>query len=250
MHTFEFDGKSLSDLGAVIVQRPTLYTPKKDLEFVKLPGKSGDIILDNQRYDNVNFTLPIRSIPAFCKYGSKEFAYKLSDWLITDGYKVYRDSYNPGYYRKAVVTEISKTVCKFYDVFETNITFNCYPFLFSDRGEITVEKSSSGGSVNFVLINSEFIDSAPIIQIVPLSSSIEVTVTIGQSTVITDEIASAITIDSEEKAIYYTATKNPCNDVVSCLYLPKLTPGENQLVVSGRNNDSFMVKVVPKWRRR
>ena len=68
MHTFEFDGKKLSDIGAIITEKPHYVLSVKELDFTALPGKSGDIVTDKKRFKNINISYKISSVPTFGSY--------------------------------------------------------------------------------------------------------------------------------------------------------------------------------------
>ena len=63
MHDFTFNGQSLLSLGGRIVQPPVHTVARRSTERVKLYGRSGDEIIDNESYDNVDFSLKIALLP-------------------------------------------------------------------------------------------------------------------------------------------------------------------------------------------
>lgn len=247
LHTFYFNGHFLYELGAVITQPPTLITPKRDIEFFSIPGKSGDSIIDNGRYENKTLRFPIRAVPTFCNLSLQDFKYKLSDWLqVGDyNYKEYRDTYNPGHFRKGVVTEIEETVAVERDVYETAVTFNFDPFLYNDAGLQTVTYTNLISTPAY-LTNLEQWESEPIIKV---SGNGMFTVTIsGNSFTITLESSDGeITIDKPNENVY-DSDGNDCNDKINAKKLPYLKAGQNKISVIG-TGDNFTLKIIPNWRR-
>lgn len=247
LHTFYFNGHFLYELGAVITQPPTLITPKRDIEFFSIPGKSGNSIIDNGRYENKTLRFPIRAVPTFCNLSLQDFKYKLSDWLqVGDyNYKEYRDTYNPGYFRKGVVTEIEETVAVERDVYETAVTFNFDPFLYNDAGLQTVTYTNLISAPAY-LTNLEQWESEPIIKV---SGNGMFTVTIsGNSFTITLESSDGeITIDKPNENVY-DSDGNDCNDKINAKKLPYLKAGQNKISVIG-TGDNFTLKIIPNWRR-
>lgn len=249
LHTFYFNGHFLHELGAVITQPPTLIAPKRDVEFFSIPGKSGDSIIDNGRYENKTLRFPIRAVPTFCNLSLQDFKYKLSDWLqVGDyNYKEYRDTYNPGYFRKGVVTEIEETVAVERDVYETAVTFNFDPFLYSDAGRQVHTYSSSLITAPAYLQNPEKWESEPIIKV---SGNGMFTVSIGGNsfTITLESSDGEITIDKPSENVY-DSDGNDCNGKISAMKLPTLKAGKNKIQLSALNYTDFAMKIIPNWRR-
>jgi putative phage tail component, N-terminal domain len=243
-HTFWYDGKFLSDLGAVISQRPTYYVSTPDIEFFKIIGKSGSAIIDYNRYENKTFKVPIRAVPAYCDMTIKDFSHKLTEWLRTGDveYKVYKDTYNPDYFRKAVVTEIDDIVAVRKDVYETTITFNCDPFLYSKSGLTEIEVNST----NYTITNSEKWDAEPIIKV---NGNGLFTVSINDESFNITLDGTQITVDKPNENVYYTTTKVDCNDKYSANIIPELKPGVNTIAVETENGTNFSMSIIPNWRR-
>lgn len=247
-HTFQYNGKYLYELGAVIAQRPQTYISNRDIGFESIPGRSGDIPNDNGRYDNISFQIAIRAVPAFCNLNLQDFTYRLSEWLCVGDYdyKEYRDTYNPGYFRKAVCTDISDVTAVKRDVFETTVTFNCDPFLYSDVGLQTVTyTSNSSHQISAKLLNPEQWHSEPIITV---SGETQLTLAIGGKSVsvVLSEDVNKIIIDKPSENVY-DADGNSCNDKVGAMALPYLQPGINTINAIGLGD--FSLKITPNWRR-
>ncbi|MCD8308595.1 MAG: hypothetical protein LUD19_01975 [Clostridia bacterium] len=144
----EFNGSKLSDICACIVELPHYTAAVRDLTFITISGRSGDIITDNNRYGNVALSYKISCIPN-ARQTAQEFVYRLTQWLYgTHEYAVLRDTYNCGYYRKAVCTGIDDMV-NTGGVVTATVTFNCKPWLYSDVGAIPTAYTleSSGTSI-------------------------------------------------------------------------------------------------------
>lgn len=244
MHTFEFNNKKLSDIGAVIMEKPHYTLSVKELDFTALPGKSGDIVTDKNRFKNLNISYKVSSMPLFCSYTEQEFVYALSEWLLTSyDYKILRDTYNPGYFRKAICTNIAGPTVEATGVVWTTVTFNCDPFLYSDRGLYPITYNiSQAATIN--LQNPEKWASEPIITI---SGSSPIALSIGD-----DELSistsglddETIIIDKPNENVY-DKNGNSYNNKVKALKLPYLTAGNNKINVLG----NITLKIIPNWRR-
>ncbi len=246
MHTFEFNNKKLSDIGAVLMENPHYTLSVKELDFTSLPGKSGDIITDKNRFKNSSISYKVSSMPLFCSYTEQEFVYVLSEWLLTSyDYKILRDTYNPGYFRKAICTDIANPTVEANKMVWTTVTFNCDPFLYSDTGLKKNTYNFNGGTQTENLFNPEGWASEPIIEITP-NQPLMVSLSINGVTVGIEQIDKTIIIDVPNHNVYDTNGK-PCNDVVQAFKLPTLLPGKNKLITSGTN--SGLIKITPNWRR-
>lgn len=241
-HTFEFNGHKLSELGAVITQRPSYAIAVHDIELAEIPFVSGDVVVDNKKYKNISYKIPIRAVPSLCNLSAEDFTKRLSEWLDSGEYCIYRDTYNPGYFRYAVTTTIDPVTAVFKDVYETSISFSFKPFLYSDKGIETISSSSANNAVTMKLINPEKWDSEPIIKI---NGSGDFTVAVGSTSLSLTGVSNYIVIDKTKEDVYDGG--GSCNNKLSGLYLPYLKTGENNISITG--SSSFSVDITPNWRR-
>ena len=248
LHTFEFNSKKLSDIGAVLMENPHYTLSVKELDFTALPGKSGDIITDKNRFKNSSISYKVSSMPLFCSYTEQEFVYALSEWLLTSyDYKILRDTYNPGYFRKAICTDIANPTVEASGVVWTTVTFNCDPFRYSYLGlqSVTFNSNSNFRIENVTFRNPEKWESEPIIEIIP-SSSATMSLKINDVSVAVYDTDKTIIIDVPNRNVYDT-NGEPCNDLIEAPELPVLLPGNNEITASGTGN--YAVKIIPNWRR-
>lgn len=248
MHTFEFNNKKLSDIGAVLMENPHYTLSVKELDFTALPGKSGDIVTDKNRFKNLSISYKVSSYPPFCNYEEQEFVYALSEWLLTSyDYKILRDTYNPGYFRKAICTDIANPTVEASGVVWTTVTFNCDPFRYSYLGlqSVTFHSNSNFRIENVTFRNPEKWESEPIIEIIP-SSSATMSLKINNVSVAVYDTDKTIIIDVPNRNVYDT-NGEPCNDLIEAPELPVLLPGNNEITASGTGG--FSVKITPNWRR-
>ena len=248
LYTFEFDGKKLSDIGAILMENPHYTLSVKELDFTALPGKSGDIITDKNRFKNSSISYKVSSMPLFCSYTEQEFVYVLSEWLLTSyDYKILRDTYNPGYFRKAICTDIANPTVEASGVVWTTVTFNCDPFRYSYLGlqSVTFNSNSNFRIENVTFRNPEKWESEPIIEIIP-SSSATMSLKINDVSVAVYDTDKTIIIDVPNRNVYDT-NGEPCNDLIEAPELPVLLPGNNEITASGTGN--YAVKIIPNWRR-
>ena len=246
-HTFSFNGIALSEFGAVIAQKPTHVIAAPDIQLNGIPFSDGDEIEDNGRYSNIEFIIPIRAVPAYCDMDLQTWAYRLKEWLnATKEYKIYRDTYNLGYFRQAVVTEIDEIQAVKKDVYETKITFSFKPFLYRDGGEQALTYTTTENDYIISLENPEMWESNPIIRING-SGTFYLDLNGVEMTLDVDE---QITVDKEQENVF-DKTGAPCNDRIIGLKIPKLQVGTNIINIyrSGQSSGEYSVDIIPNWRR-
>lgn len=243
IHDFEFNGHKLSELGAVISENPHYALSVRELDFTSIPFKSGDVITDKKRFKNLSVTYKVTSVPTFADITEEGFVKALSETFLTSyEYGILRDTYNIGYFRKGVVTDITEPTVLMSGVVTAKITFNCVPFLYSDTGANTVSLTSVNNAASATLTNPEQWDSEPVIKI---NGNGDFTVMVGDVTLALTGVNNYIVIDKEQEDVY--GSGGSCNEKLSALSLPYLKAGENIISIVG--NSSFTVEITPNWRR-
>lgn len=246
MHDFVFNGQRLSDFGACIVELPHYSIAMRDLSFNSVLGRSGDIITDNNRYKNVELSYKISSIPNN-RMTAQGFIYRLTQWLVSSHeYGILKDTYNTGYFRKAVVTSIETPTATLGGIVSTSVTFNCEPFLYNDTGAEKLIYTTTAGTITANLHNPEQWSSAPIIRIIG-SGDYSVAVS-NQTSFSISSVIDEITIDKMNEDVYDKNGKS-CNDKITCLKLPEFLPGNSNVTISSTSNSTFTVEITPNWRR-
>lgn len=245
-HTFKYRNHNLMEFGGIIAQRPTHVIAERDVDFVSIPFHSGDEYVDNGRYKNKSFPIKIRAVPSYCNLTFSQFTRAISDWLKADGYHEYRDTYNPGYYRIAAVSEIQDIIAVKRDVYETTVIFNFKPFLYRNAGKFPITKRTLTTDLYFELYNPENWEAAPVIKIIGTGSFL---ISIN-GTKIAAFIDDLLTIDKPNEN-FLDKNGDPCNDKISGLRIPYLAIGENTIHITrtDTSTDSFAVEVIPNWRR-
>ncbi len=240
-----YNGKSLNEMGFSIKTPPVRTVAERDISFSSITGRSGDIIVDNKRYKNVDMPpYEINSIPYLVTaYDTESLARELIDWLAPndDNYKILRDDYNPGYFCYAVCTSIGEISSKLNKHIDTSITFNRQPFWYSDLGQETTISTST----EFEIYNPEIYSSEPYIKI---NGSGTVYLTVNGTQYRSENIEDYIEFDTEQQSVFKD-TQN-CSQLVNFDYLPIFKPGTNHIKIGGHNGGIFSsIEIIPKWRR-
>lgn len=247
LHDFSFNGHSLSELGAVIAKKPTHIVGIRDIDATKIQYHSGNAFTDNGRYENVEIKHKIRAVPSFCGLTFEAFCRRLTEWLYTENFepKIYRDTYNLGYYRKGICTQIGEIVSVHKKVYETEITFDFDPFLYADNGIMPKLYESANGTIIETLYNPEKWASCPTIKIIGTGiytlavNNVEITAT----------VANSLTIDKSQEDVF-DDNGNSANDKINGYALPYLKAGTNTIFLSRtEGSGEFSLEIVPNWRR-
>ena len=229
-----FNGFSSADKGIQIESPPNYEFPEKDYEFVHIPGKSGDIVIDKGSYKNVNRNYDI-------SVGSYDgdftvLANGISEWLHSaNGYARLEDSYEPDYYRMAVYNEGISIENILMRAGRATISFNCKPQRFLKTGEEPITFNNSG-----LIYNPTVFASLPVVTIRGNGAGV---LRIGSYAINILDVSDYMVIDSSIQDAYRDTTN--LNASISLVNgFPKLLPGKNEISFSG---EITSVEVIPIW---
>lgn len=205
--------------------------PERDQEFVKVPGRDGDLILDNGRYNNITV-----SYKAYIIDNYNENIKGLRNALMSrKGYQRLQDTVNPEEYRlaKAIPFEIDEHgVLR---AAEFTMQFICKPQRFLVAGDIPIEVTGSATILN------QYEESAkPLIRAYGTGSF-----SIGGISVQITSANGYTDIDCElQEAFKDTlATNRNSYIVLPQGKFPVLAPGENAVTISGLTK----LEITPRW---
>lgn len=228
------------------VRRKTAYDrAERDITFVSVPGRSGDLIIDNKKFKNIQieYDLSLFSSQHEELTENENFFYSFEDvcrWLTEDGkyYKLY-SSYDTLYYRLACLTKgITMEDQEHWSVGKFGIKFNCKPYRYrigGDEIQTIIDKS-------FDLYNEEMYESLPYIKIYG-NRDIYLYINGRQYTFL--NVKGYVSCDSEIMNVYKD-TVNKNNDFRANQY-PILEQGNNHISVYG---DVSKIEIKPRWRTR
>lgn len=227
-----FDGVQSNLYDVWISGTGTFDAAERDLEFIEIPGKSGDLVMDNGRYKNIEITYPA--------FMSEEFDSKFDVFralmLSKTGYRTLEDTYHPDEFRTAaLVGGFEVSTGPYNKAGRFNITFNCKPQRWLKSG-LAVTAFSSAGSIS----NPTQYASKPNIRVYGYGS-----VGIGSTTLtIAAHGLQYIDIDCEAMDAFCGATN--ANQYVSTTgyAFPVLSPGSNGISLSGNISQ---IQIMPRW---
>lgn len=135
---FIVDSKLSSlDYGIVVSCDNGFSAPERDVEYVSVPGRNGDLIIDNGKWNNVKVTYNDCLIEDNFPEKFADFRSKLTRMK---GYKRLEDTFDPDVYRMANIEDIEiNTLGTRYHSGVFDITFNCKPQRFLKSGDIPLQ---------------------------------------------------------------------------------------------------------------
>lgn len=227
---FNFDGKSSRDFEVWINGGGTFNAPERDMETVQIPGRNGDLSIDNGRYKNIDIKYPAFIVEAF---RTNFDGFKA--WLESkQGYKVLTDTYHPEYYRLARLKEpILPEMGAFNRFGIFDIIFDCDPRRFLNTGKNIKTLTASG-----VIKNPTLFDALPLLRVYGTG-----TVTIGGVAVKINVANEYTDIDCDMQEAYKGTTNCNNNVTLSSGEFPKLSPGNNNIYLSGVGK----VEITPRY---
>lgn len=230
-----FNSTASDSLGIFVSGNGTYDAADLDMTSYTVPGRSGNILLSNNRYKNIDVIYP-----AFIPNGFEAGVQAVRNWMRgVTGYKRLTDSYDTTHYRMA----ISKGVLSFSPVDQNReanfqLVFDCKPQRFLTSGE-TESAITNGGTIS----NPTLFNALPLITFTKISStaSISVTNSLGTFTMTATAARNGSgTIDCD------TLNIHDGNTNLNSLFtgdFPVLAPGTNTFAISGFTTP----KITPRW---
>lgn len=250
MHNFYFADKWLSYFCGRFVQAPQHEISKRDISAIEIPYKDGDILLDNGRWQNVEFEREICFLPYLSEMSAHHLAKAVTEWLtLNQGYQKYKDTYNPGYFTKAYISNIDSIVRELPSLLTTKIKFNRVPWWYSEIGAKPIELEVNK-AVN--LRNPEKYISLPTIKITNTntssSSSAKANLTINGTKYILSCVAGYDYALLDGESMQYRAYKSDgTSKFINDTLPPEFSTGNNQVTVTAVSNAE--ISITPNWRR-
>lgn len=235
-----WNGVCSMDLGLVIERVPNQNRPARKMDVYNVPGRNGDIIVQQDAWENVEQTYEVWGGDSL-KGRATEVGYILSNWLYgASGYQVLEDSYDPGHYRLAYFAGGFDFESLYSRRGRAQITFSCDPrrFLTSGKSWVTLPTPGSSG---LEIINPTAFPAKPIFDITIPSGGISNLIVESESGVLTKLTISKsghFIIDCEKERI--TENGDPAFNSTWGKF-PTLYPGVSWL------NPQHDGKVQPNW---
>lgn len=230
---FIFGGHDSVAYSVYISGSGVFNAPKRSYSTFVIPGRNGELTMDNHRYENIELTYP-----AFAHENFRESIAGLKAALLSaTGYQRLEDSYYPEEYRRALFTgDLKIKPTKRLDAGEFDIKFDCDPRRFLKSGDITQTIANNGK-----IENPTAFDAKPLIRVTGYGE-----VYVGSYRITISSLFPYVDIDCEMMDCYHgTDNANPVvtfegND------FPVLPPGRTGVTYSGHVTK---VEITPHWWR-
>lgn len=228
-----FNGISSQDLHIQVQTEPDYDFPEKDYEVTHVPGRNGDIVIDQGSWQNVSRKYNLAMDAGKISY--TEVASKLVQWLHSaSGYARLEDSYEPDFYRMAMYKD-SGSISNIYNkAGQIEVEFTCKPQRYFKSGEVADTFTASTEYRN----PTDF----PAKPLIKIYGSGPGTVGIDKYTVTINDIVDGMIVDSEQQDTYKDQMN--CNSKVHILEYPKLVAGNNAITLSGGVTS---IEIIPRW---
>ena len=150
-----FGGVNSADYGIYITGEAVFNAPSRAVETVSVPGRNGDIIIDQGHWQNIKVTYPAGTFGM----SETEFRTALSDFrnaIVSQlGYQRLSDTYHPDEYRMGIYVEGLEVNTKSHNkAGEFDLIFNCKPQRWLTEGETAVTVESGDTLTNPTLYES------------------------------------------------------------------------------------------------
>lgn len=233
INSITFNGQNSLDYGLYVSGDQTFNSAEKDYSKVSVPGRSGDLLIFNKRYKNVNVNYKAILIEDY-----EDNTESVRAWLLSaDGYCRLEDTYHPNEFRIASFAGPIDFDTKMLMAGETTLTFDCKPQRWLKSGE---QKILINPANNHSIKNPTLFEAAPILRVYGTG-----TFQIGTGTITINEAGTEyIDIDCDIMDCYEGFVNR--NGNVSISKWPTLTPGDN-LVVFPYGSNITKIYVTPRW---
>ena len=229
---FTFGGISSLDFHIWIQNPHSENAPERDVEFITIPGKTGELIIDHNRWKNVKIPYDL----AISKQFIENFRGFKRALMSKRGFHKLENSFEPDVYRLATVYQtIEPNTSPQHKAGVFTVVFDCKPQRFLKTGTEPIRFTAPDRLHNLTGYPAQ-----PLIRV---EYSGEGELRIGDRTVkLYDTAAGKLTIDCEAMDAY--RGDEPMNHLIGCEKFPVLEAGSNVISWTG---GITAVEITPRW---
>ena len=241
INSITFNGKNSLDFGLYVSGNQTFNSAEKDYSKVSVPGRSGDLLLFNNRYKNVNVNYDAILIEDYEKN-----AEKVRSWLLSaNGYCRLEDTYHPDEFRMASFSGPVDFDTKMLEAGETTLTFDCKPQRWLKSGENWISCENGPSGFTATLSNPTLFESKPLIKLEGYGI-IEIGTGIIEIRGDIIDVPTTIYVDCEIMNCFYydnnSEVPKNANKYVIISKWPTLSPGDTYV-----HSNSVGFHIQPRW---
>lgn len=234
---FRYGGRYSHEMGLTISADTTQTSPAYDVQFQTVPGRDGDLAMDNKRLES--FIYPIRTMLQRDVPDIHSAASAVSQWLKSDvRYKELTLSWDPEYIYRAIYYEqfdVEDLLPKFGRI---SLNFKVHPVKYHVSGQQPVEFTNG-----MTIHNPELRAAKPLIEIegvgdIKLQNN-------GEDWLILTAVDGSIVIDSQREQVYRDTFIHfdKMNGNLRPMF-PQFAPGHNQITWTG---NVTKITITPRW---
>lgn len=253
MGVITFNNLSSSTYGILVEHPPGYHIPERDYEYIHVPGRNGDLLIDKGSYQNARREYEIAFGDLDTDYAT--MANRVSEWLHSpSGYARLEDTYEPDFYRMASYVDEVDIENILFHAGRATIEFNCKPQRYYKSGDTTttITTKNSSGYLVFQQTNPSRHEALPYIKVTGYGT-IRVFVN-GNSCMTISGVTDYVEIDSDLQNVYKGTTSMNNNTTLTNGVFPRLRnsssyQNQSRLSVIGTNAQSDVTKleVKPRW---
>lgn len=229
---FIFGGVNSSEYGVFLTGAETVGAPERDITTIEVPGRNGDLYIDNGRYKNAGMVYSCAIAHRF----DARIAELRNAILAKSGYRRLEDTLHPHEFRLAALKgTIDPDPIPFNRAGEFTLEFDCKPQRFLKSGEAPIKLAGTDAK----MVNPGM----PALPLITLEGSGSGKLIINGVTVQLNESFSGLTLDCDTQNAY-SGTINKNSDITAPDGFPVLPPGKFEVVFSG---GVTTVTIIPRW---
>ena len=228
MMNFWIDGVAFTAVAGAdsfVLNRIGFNAPERDYERFPVPGRNGELTVDNGRWKNTS-----GYYQCFIQHGNFAKKNEVQDWLSSPGYHRLEDTMDKGVFRLARYVGLEEKKVKDNDIARFDLSFDAMPQKWLVSGEETITLTSAG-----TLHNPTRHEAQPLITL-----SGNGTLTVNGDTVTIADNSGTIILDSETGRAYAGTTPKDSKVTGDC---PVLVSGDNTISFTGFAS----VDIKPRW---
>lgn len=148
-HSLSFNGINTADYGVYISGEGVFDAPKRSVEMVSIPGRDGDLALDNGHFENIEVKYPAFVVAPDLDTFTDTMRELRNMFCSQKGYARLADSFNPNEYRLGIYKSgLEVDVVKYNTAASFELVFDCEPFRYLMSGESEIEVTSGSKIAN------------------------------------------------------------------------------------------------------
>ena len=247
-HWLTFGGRPISDFNVYISGAGTFGAPERDRKSVVIPGRDGELTIDNGRYKNIKV-----SYPAFIAKDYSQNVAALRNYLLSfTGYARLEDTYHPDEFRMARYTgAFDGGSTKGMNAGSFKIDFDCMPQRWLKSGEQVLtgfySRESTGSLVH--IQNPGYMVAKPLIK-VTLTDASTAQITINNVEIDVSNTEGPMYVDCEIQEAYSVLDQSSMHEYLTLAdgVFPSLKPGDNIVgLYCPAYEGRIDVEITPRW---